>query len=391
MKEDELYRNSTQYRLWSFTPESLVSIRAATNRIAAERVRAAIRRAREAASKTEGVETITTEGTEKEEREIDCLTVQEERKLVNYYCVKAMELADVCKFPTNVKATAVQYIKRFYLQNSPMTYPLKSIMLCALFLSTKTENHYTSLNGFAAKMEKTTPEEIIAPEVLLTQGLRFTFDIRHPFRGMEGGFMELRHLVHRKGARIGLDQDAFEALVNRTESPILYRHIENKVYGATKDCLKTTALLSDAYFLYSPSQIWLAALYAADNTIARAYIDSKFSSSSAPTETLTLKEKLLETISYLAQLLVQPPPLADYKEIKRLGKKLFACHNPERVDLAGWNRDVKKGEKKEKRDEDGNGEEGNINKKRKLDDKDGQEKDDVFGGTLNVAGQPRNP
>lgn len=103
MKEDDLYRNSTQYRLWSFTPDSLISLRASTNSIAAERVRAAIKRAREASSKTGEVETSSHDRAGKEENEIDCLTVEEEQKLVRFYCVKAMELADFCSFPTNVK------------------------------------------------------------------------------------------------------------------------------------------------------------------------------------------------------------------------------------------------------------------------------------------------
>ncbi|KLJ05658.1 cyclin H, partial [Blastomyces silverae] len=45
MLEDDIYRASSQYRLWSFTEESLRSIRDNTNAVASERVRAAIRRA----------------------------------------------------------------------------------------------------------------------------------------------------------------------------------------------------------------------------------------------------------------------------------------------------------------------------------------------------------
>ncbi|KMQ46659.1 hypothetical protein HL42_2649 [Trichophyton rubrum] len=48
MLEDDIYRTSTQFRLWSFTEDSLRSIRANTNAVASERVRAAVRRAREA-------------------------------------------------------------------------------------------------------------------------------------------------------------------------------------------------------------------------------------------------------------------------------------------------------------------------------------------------------
>ena len=38
-----------------------------------------------------------------EQSMVDCLSVEEEKKLVEYYCSRAMELADFCDFPTNVK------------------------------------------------------------------------------------------------------------------------------------------------------------------------------------------------------------------------------------------------------------------------------------------------
>lgn len=36
-------------------------------------------------------------------REVDCLTVEEEQKLVGYYCSRTIGCADFCDFPTNVK------------------------------------------------------------------------------------------------------------------------------------------------------------------------------------------------------------------------------------------------------------------------------------------------
>src|SRR5437667_9302240 len=72
-----------------------------------------------------------------------------------------------------------------------MTYHPKEIMKSALFLATKTENHYTPLKDFVSQLPKTTAEGVIATEFLVTQGLRFTLDVRHPYRALEGGFMEL--------------------------------------------------------------------------------------------------------------------------------------------------------------------------------------------------------
>lgn len=103
MTEDDIYRTSTQYRLWSFTRESLASLRSTTNAAAADGVRAAIQNQR-----TGPAGSITTkEGSNGESpdaaKEVDCLTVEEEQRLVGFYCVTAMDFADFCEFPTNVK------------------------------------------------------------------------------------------------------------------------------------------------------------------------------------------------------------------------------------------------------------------------------------------------
>ena len=92
LNEDEIYQSSTQYRLWAFTPAALTSMRATTNALAVKGVRAAI-------AAKQGVGDV-------EDMNVDCLTVDEEQKLVGFYYVKAMQLADFCEFPTNVKVRA---------------------------------------------------------------------------------------------------------------------------------------------------------------------------------------------------------------------------------------------------------------------------------------------
>lgn len=112
MFEDDKYRTSTQFRLWSFTEPSLQSVRANTNALASERVRCAIRRAREARSTSSTAGTPNPSAGEdgagggtREEREIECLTSEEELELVRYYCEKTMELGDEYKppLPTTVR------------------------------------------------------------------------------------------------------------------------------------------------------------------------------------------------------------------------------------------------------------------------------------------------
>ena len=102
--EDVIYRNSTQYRLWSFTEESLASLRSTTNSLAATRVKDAIQRLHPEKGSGESPKE---DGSKQEldQRVVDCLTVEEEQKLVSFYCVKAMDFADHCEFPTNVKVS----------------------------------------------------------------------------------------------------------------------------------------------------------------------------------------------------------------------------------------------------------------------------------------------
>lgn len=99
MTEDEIYRTSTQYRMWSFTPESLASLRSTTNALAADGVKAAVK------SKRAEVEQGSDDGrprTPAAAFEVDCLTVEEEQRLVGYYCLQTMDFAAFCEFPTNV-------------------------------------------------------------------------------------------------------------------------------------------------------------------------------------------------------------------------------------------------------------------------------------------------
>lgn len=286
------------------------------------------------------------------------------------------------------KATAVQYLKRFYLSNSPMTYHPKEIVPTAVFLATKTENNYVPLKDFASKLPKTTPDDVLAPEFLLTQGLRFTFDVRHPQRGLEGGYMELVALANGDGQSgpgnsmppakfqknmMDLEPAKSGAKVIRSADEVLQR-IE-RAKGKAKDTLKTSALLTDAYFLYTPSQIWLSALLLADGPLANFYIDTKF-----PTPS-TLKPKLMTTLQSCAALLRSSPPVepeeAEVNALKKIDKKLYLCRNPEKIDLVGINKAQKRdGGTEDQLDE-------KIIKKRKLErEKSEREAEDIFGPAL---------
>lgn len=271
-----------------------------------------------------------------------------------------------------------------------MTYHPKEMMPSALFLSTKTENHYTSLRSFVSKLPKTTAEDVIAPEFLLTQGLRFTFDVRHPQRGLEGGFMELLALAKGNGSVAQGSDDSPENLrreminvapvTDGSKKTKTVVDVVNRIqiaHGKAKEILKSSALLSDAYFLYTPSQIWLSALLLADEPLTRFYLGTKLPAPSP------LKLKLLTTLQSCVDVLESSPSAEpgdeEKKELMKIDKKLYKCRNPEKIDLVGIN-------KAQKRDGEATGTDGldeKTIKKRKLEREQSQkEAEDVFGPPL---------
>ncbi|KAF9891021.1 hypothetical protein FE257_005278 [Aspergillus nanangensis] len=373
MIEDDFYRASSQFRLWSFTEASLHSLRSETNATASDRVRAALRRAREArqstassAAGTPSAEDTTTAGGDQQPHNIECLTAEEEQQLIRYYCEQIIELGERYKppLPTIVRATAIQYFRRFYLTNSPMAYHPKTIMPCALFLATKTDNYYLSLRQFAETFPgDATADDIIAPEFLVMQSLRFTFDVRHPFRGLEGGVMELQAIAQGiahpaphapQQTPDDLRRDLL-ALPSPPPPAVQSSSITDRLARAhhnTRETLKAAAQITDAYFLYTPAQIWLAAFLIADRPMAEFYLSSKLGmpgqeeeeqgGGGAGNPLYELRTKMFATVNKCADLLQSYTPLASdpeqKKNLRAIGKKLYHCQNPEKANISGQKR-----------------------------------------------------
>lgn len=109
--EDDRYRSSTQFRLWSFTPASLLALRSSTNQLAASRVREAVRRARETQSSADvsdaDPESKSGAASTLPEGEVDCLTVEEELKLIVFYCRQTLQLGKHLNLPTDVNVHGI--------------------------------------------------------------------------------------------------------------------------------------------------------------------------------------------------------------------------------------------------------------------------------------------
>lgn len=266
LTEDDIYRTSTQYRLWSFSPEALSSVRQNTHA-------AAIERARQYLPNTDPS---------------TFLTLDEETRLVQRYSDTISSTAAHLKWSSDVKATAIQYLKRFYLTNSVHTYPPKETYKSVLFLASKTEGVHMTLGDFARSISSKA-DQILAPEYKIIQALRFTLDVRHPTRGLKGCYMELENLARGMHAPLPhlAPKTAGDLQQEMLSLPSPPAHCSSEwestqsnevdgsalvmrswaAYTAARLILDNAALLTDAYLLYTPAQIYLAALKLADEPL----------------------------------------------------------------------------------------------------------------------------
>jgi len=110
LSEDDLYRTSTQFQHWSFTPASLTAQRINTNHQATARVKANVARQRAqrllsaASSSDENTSGANTPLPDRsaDVKEVDCLNSDEEMMLVDEFCERALALGTHCGFPNEV-------------------------------------------------------------------------------------------------------------------------------------------------------------------------------------------------------------------------------------------------------------------------------------------------
>lgn len=251
-----------------------------------------------------------------------------------------------------------------------MTYHPKQIMTCALFLATKSDHWHISLHKFVSQLANVTEDDVKAPEFLLMQGLRFTLDVRHPMRGLDGGVGEMQAMA-RAGQLEGFTGQTGQSQIGTAAD-------------SAKSLLRTAAQITDAYFLYSPPQIWLGAMLATNRDLIMTYLTTKLRSLGDPGEQMLTK--LLEVVSACAELLLSytspEDDVAERREMRRIGKKLEVCQNPEKLDIVAVAK-AKAAEKREGNESDAE----KALKKRKLEREKLERDGDVFGPDLKTISQ----
>lgn len=296
----------------------------------------------------------------------------------------------------------MQFIKRFFVTNSVMSYHPKKMLITALFFATKSESTHLQLTKFCKRMSTVpgmgdvTSETVLAPEFLLVQGLRFCFDVRHPHRALKGLYLELMTLQSiARGdnkpdswkSSSSLDKAVKELQKHLLEGygpPTKFVSRIEAGYHKARSVLARAAVLSDSYFLYTPSQIAFAALHIADRKLVDdlLYAKSTFAPD-IPDEARQRPsvDRIRGEIEACAACIRKAEIDDDAakslrKEAARIDKKLRLCQDPEKLDLVELN-------KAQKRDAE-NGAEQKEAKRRKLEN---QRKvdDDVFGPSLTAV------
>ncbi|RMZ69708.1 cyclin ccl1 [Pyrenophora seminiperda CCB06] len=176
-----------------------------------------------------------------------------------------------------------------------MTYHVNTILRTIMFMTTKVELFPIHVSQYAEGAGRNvTSEDVLAPEYIIMQGLRYNLDVRHPFRGIKAGHMEMLEMAHGKYQGPDMSMSAKELQSKMLQLPskpgapaikIPEKKLEERIhaaYATASTTLRTIALLTDAYFLYTPSQIWLAAHLLADEPLTLFFLATKISPNAPP-------------------------------------------------------------------------------------------------------------
>ncbi|XP_065596602.1 cyclin-H isoform X1 [Cyrtonyx montezumae] len=237
------------------------------------------------------------------------LEAHEELAICKYYEKRLLDFCAVFKpaMPRSVVGTACMYFKRFYLNNSVMEYHPRIIMLTCAFLACKVDEFNVSSAQFVGNLRESplgqekALEQILEYELLLIQQLNFHLIVHSPYRPFEGILIDLK-----------------------TRYPLL----ENpEVLRKTADDFLNRVALTDAYLLFTPSQIALAAILSSASR-AGINVESYLSECFMLKDDRTFLAKLLEGMKSMKNL-IKKYELPRSEEVAALKQKLEKCHSPE--------------------------------------------------------------
>lgn len=299
VSDDEIYRHTSQYRLWSMPPEELESRRRKTH----ERAAAATRKRVDDSGVSRDL--------------ADALTYEEEQQLIMTVAYKIPSLTDALNLPTQVKATATSYFRKFYIVHSAMEHKPKNILFTCVFLAAKAENRLVTIEKFCSHLSKVQPANVLNNEFLVLESLSFTLMVMNGYRPLRGIFLDIQTVLPN------LAYSELSSLRDKAKDIIIQ------------------SFFSDAEFHFTPPQIAMAALLIAREDIMMEYLQKKFGTEGLAhlrKSAHVIDSKGVDTLATLVQvlneckkLMLTTPSQVSPGEARALERKLHYCHNPEKA------------------------------------------------------------
>eukprot|EP00794_Sanderia_malayensis_P007855 gene7855-8705_t len=234
------------------------------------------------------------------------LNCEEQTKTLDYYASIIIQLCNQFQPPSppTVYGTALMYFKRFYINTSPMEYHPKELMYLCIYLAAKVDEYNVSIVQFIQQLAPTynnVGEFIISNELLLMQKLHFHLTVHNAYRPMEGFLLDIK------------------TRCKELEDPEQYRPKTERFI--------VRALITDAFLLYTPSQVALAALRYSMGSLLDDYVDNAFGGQNE--NIAKLHNKLADIIQ-----LVDEFSLPDKDKLDEIKRKLSQCRNQEHNPLS---------------------------------------------------------
>lgn len=197
----------------------------------------------------------------------------------------------------------------------PKSLPELTSRPTCLFLAAKTTNHPIPIEVFVPKFKNFKSSDILEIEFVIAQSLAFEFWTHGAERSLRGWFLEFQN----KPANID----------------ILQRNLPSALDWLSR------SRLTDAEFIWSPSQIGLACWRLTAESVVDEFLDEKYANWTPPdgyddedgpmAYPYGIPLPRLRAIIRDIQDLIRSTPPLEQKQIKEIDKRLKNCINPERV------------------------------------------------------------
>ncbi|KAG6868088.1 hypothetical protein C0993_007667 [Termitomyces sp. T159_Od127] len=286
-----LYELSTQFRNWRFSPEHLAHLRFSLNAAAVSAIRHTLESEKPGSSAV-----------------VSFLTADEELLLVKLYVTKITQLCGHFRFPEEVEATAISYLKRFYLKNTVMDWHPKNVM-CV---------YCEEITGVPTYLG---PRRQMSS--ILNFWLRRAWD-----SNLQSGMLTEPYGALSWTCRSGILPQFIQSLTSAGKNYLGSLPDHRTLYESALTHVRASRL-TDAELIYTPSQIALAAFALAAPDLAIQWANSKLRTD--PTVPAVSIDTLFHQIDLLKSLIASVGHPPDVEAVREVDRRLKLCKNPEKI------------------------------------------------------------